>query len=45
MRHPPPLPEISWKSKYKMRNLTDCRNSNGAVMVVLIALAISANLT
>jgi hypothetical protein len=31
-------PEIRWKPKYKMRNWTESRNINGAVVVVLEAL-------
>jgi hypothetical protein len=42
---PPPPPEGSWKPKYKMRNWIESRNSKGAVVVVLVALAIATDLT
>jgi hypothetical protein len=37
-------PEFSWKPKYKMRNLTESRNSKGAAMVVIVPLAIATDL-
>jgi hypothetical protein len=41
----PPPPKGSWKPKYRMRNWTERRNSNGAVVVALVALAIATDLT
>jgi hypothetical protein len=35
----------SYKPKYKMRNWTESRNSKGAVVVVLVALAVATDLT
>jgi hypothetical protein len=43
--NPLPPPEASWKPKCKRRNLIESRNSNGAVVVVLIASAIATDLT
>jgi hypothetical protein len=38
-------PKGSWEPKYRMRNWTESRNSKGAVVVVLLALAIATDLT
>jgi hypothetical protein len=40
-----PPPEVSWNPKYKTRNWTESRNSKGAVVMVLVALAIATDLT
>jgi hypothetical protein len=41
----PPPPKGSWKPKYRMRNWTESRNSKGALVLVLVALAIATDLT
>jgi hypothetical protein len=42
---PPPPPRDSWKPKYKMKNWIETTNSKGAVVMVLVALAIATDLT
>jgi hypothetical protein len=39
------LPKGSWKPKYRMRNWTESINRKGAVVAVLVALAIATDLT
>jgi hypothetical protein len=41
---PSPL-EVSWKQKCKMRKWAESRNSNGAVVVVLVVTVILTELT
>jgi hypothetical protein len=40
-----PPSEVSWKPKYKTRNWIESRNSKGAVVMVLVALAVATDLT
>jgi hypothetical protein len=40
-----PSPKDCWKPNYRMRNLTESRNSKEAIVVVLVAFSVATDLT